>query len=90
MNKTELYAALAKKTGFSKKDTERRTDAFIETITETLQRGDKVQIVGFGTFEVKERAARKARNPRTGEEIDVAASKAPVFKAGKVLKDCIK
>ena len=90
MNKAELYAVLAKKTGFSKKDTERYTDAFIETITETLQRGDKVQIVGFGVFEVKERAARKARNPRTGEEIDVAATKAPVFKAGKALKDYVK
>ena len=90
MNKTELYAALAKKTGFSKKDAERYTDTFIEAITEALRHGDKVQITGFGSFEVKERAARKARNPRTGEEIDVAASKAPVFKAGKVLKDCVK
>ena len=90
MNKTELYAALAKKAEISKKDAETFIDAFIETITETLQRGDKVQIVGFGTFEVKDRAARKARNPRTGEEIEVAASKAPVFKAGKALKDGIK
>ena len=90
MNKAELYAVLAKKTGFSKKDTEKCTDAFIETTTKALQRGDKVQIVGFGTFEVKERAARIARNPRTGEEIEVAASKAPVFKAGKGLKDSVK
>ena len=90
MNKAELYAALAKKTGFTKKDTEIYIEAFIETITETLQNGDKIQIVGFGSFEVKERAARKARNPRTGEEIDVAASKAPVFKAGKALKDSIR
>lgn len=90
MNKTELYAALAKKTGFSKKDTERCTDAFIEAITETLKRGEKVQIVGFGIYEVKLRAARKARNPRTGEEIDVVASKAPVFKAGKMLKDSLR
>jgi DNA-binding protein HU-beta len=90
MHKTELYAALVKKTEISKKDAETFIDAFIETITETLQQGDKVQIVGFGTFEVKDRAARKARNPRTGEEIDVAASKAPVFKAGKVLKDSLK
>ena len=90
MNKTELYTALTNKTGFSKKDTENFTDAFIEAIIEALQQGDKVQIVGFGTFEVKERTARIARNPRTGEEIDVAASKAPVFKAGKVLKDSLK
>ena len=90
MNKAELYAALAKKTGFSKKDTERCADALIETISEALQRGEKVQIVGFGTFEVKERAARKGRNPHTGEEIDVPASKAPVFKAGKMLKESVK
>ena len=90
MNKSELYAALAKKTGFSKKDTETFTEAFIETIIEALQRGDKVQIIGFGTFEVKERAARIARNPRTGEEIYVDESKAPVFKAGKLLKDAVK
>jgi len=90
MNKAELYTALAKKTGFTKKDTETYTDAFIEAITEALRHGDKVQITGFGSFEVKERAARKARNPRTGEEIDVAASKAPVFKVSKALKDCIR
>ena len=90
MNKTELYTALAKKTGLSKKNTEKCTDAFIETITEALQRGEKVQIVGFGIFEVKDHAARIARNPRTGEEIDVTASKAPVFKAGKALKDSIR
>ena len=90
MNKAELYAALAKKTGFTKKDTETYVEAFIETITETLQKGDKIQIVGFGTFKVKERAARKARNPRTGEEIDVVASKPPMFKAGKALKDSLK
>ena len=90
MNKTELNAALVKKTGFSKKDAERCMDALIETITEGLKRGEKVQIVGFGTYEVKLRAARKARNPRTGEEIDVAASKSPVFKAGKMLNDSVK
>ena len=90
MNKTGLYAALAKKEEISKKDAETFTNAFIETITEALQRGDKVQIAGFGTFEVKERSARIARNPRTGEEIEVAASKAPVFKAGKVLKNSVK
>ena len=89
MNKTELCAALARKAEISKKDAETFTEALLETITETLQQGGKVQIVGFGSFEVKERAARKARNPRTGEEIDVAASKAHVFKAGKMLKDRI-
>ena len=90
MNKAELCAALTKETGFSKKDVERFTEAFIETITESLQQGDKVQFTGFGTFAVKERAARKARNPRTGEEIEVAASKAAVFTAGKALKNSVK
>ena len=90
MNKTELCAALAKKAEISKKDAETFTEALFETITETLQQGGKVQIVGFGTFEMKDRAARIARNPRTGEVIDVAATKVPVFKAGKVLKECIK
>jgi len=89
MNKTELYAALAAKTGLTKRDAEKYTDAFITTITETLQQGEKVQLVGFGTFEVKDRPTRKARNPRTGETIDVAPSKAPVFKAGKALKDSV-
>ena len=89
MNKTELCAALAAKTGLTKKDAEKFAEALIETITETLQQGDKVQIVGFGTFEVKDRPARKARNPRTGEAIEVAASKAPAFKAGKALKDSV-
>ena len=89
MNKAELNAALAKKAGFTKKDTETLTGAFIETITEALQRGEKVQLVGFGTYVVKECAPRIARNPRTGEEINVAASKVPVFKAGKTLKNVI-
>jgi len=89
MNKTELCAALAAKTGLAKKDAEKFAEAFLATITETLQQGDKVQLVGFGTFEVKDRPARKARNPRTGEAIDVAASKAPVFKAGKAFKGSI-
>ena len=89
MNKTELCAALARKAEISKKGSEAFTEALIETITETLQQGDKVQIVGFGTFEVKERAARKARNPRTGEEVDIAATKVPFFKVGKALKDCV-
>ena len=90
MNKAELCAAIAKKTGFSKKDTERFTDAFTETITEALRQGSKVQITGFGTFVVKDRAAHKGRNPHTGEEIEVAAFKAPVFKAGNVFKNSLK
>lgn len=90
MNKTELCAAVAAKTGFAKKDVEKYTTAFLDTVVEALQQNDKVQIVGFGTFEVKDRPARKARNPRTGEEIEIEATKAPVFKAGKGLKDSVK
>lgn len=89
MNKNELIAAAAAKAGTSKKDTEAIVNATIEAITEAMQAGDKVQLVGFGTFEVKDRPARKARNPRTGEEIDIAACKAPSFKAGKALKDSV-
>lgn len=89
MNKTELTAALADKTGFAKKDAEKALNAFVDVITENLKKGEKVQVVGFGSFEVKERPARTARNPRTGEEIEIAASKAPVFKAGKALKDAV-
>ena len=89
MNKTELTAEIAKKTGFSKKDSEKALVALTETIAESLQKGERVQVVGFGSFEVRERPARVARNPRTGEQIDIAASKAPVFKAGKALKDSI-
>ena len=89
MNKTELTAALAAKTGFAKKDAEKALNAFVEIVTETLSDGDKVQVVGFGSFEVKDRPARVARNPRTGEEIEIAASKAPVFKVGKALKDAV-
>lgn len=90
MNKTELCAAIANKTGIQKKDAEKFTGAFVDVIIEALQQGEKVQIVGFGSFEVKDRPARKARNPRTGEEIDIAATKAPVFKIGKALKDSVK
>lgn len=90
MNKTELTTAIAAKAGLAKKDAEKFTNAFFDTVTEALQNNDKVQIVGFGTFEVKDRPARKARNPRTGEEIEIAATKAPVFKAGKGLKDSVK
>ncbi len=89
MNKTELTAALAANAGLSKKDAEKALNAFVDVVTETLSKGDKVQVVGFGSFEVKERPARTARNPRTGEEIEIGASKAPVFKAGKALKDTV-
>ena len=89
MNKAELVAAIAAKTGESKKSTEAAVNAFIETVTETLIKGDKVQLVGFGSFEVRKRAARKGRNPQTKEEIKIPASKAPVFKAGKALKDLV-
>lgn len=89
MNKTELTAALAANAGISKKDAEKALNAFVDVVTETLSKGDKVQIVGFGSFEVKDRPARVARNPRTGEEIEIAASKAPAFKAGKALKDTV-
>ena len=89
MNKSELTAALAEATGFSKKDSEKALNAVIDVISAELVKGGKVQVVGFGTFEVKSRPARKARNPRTGEEIKIGASKAPAFKAGKALKDAV-
>lgn len=89
MNKTELVAAAAEKTGLTKKDAERVIDATFEAITGELQNGGKVQLIGFGTFEVKERAARTGRNPRTKEAIEIAASKVPAFKAGKALKDAV-
>ena len=87
MNKSELINALAEKTLFSKKDAEKALNAFVETINGALAKGEKVQLIGFGTFDVKKRPARTARNPRTGAEIKIAASKAPSFKAGKALKD---
>ena len=87
MNKTELSAALASKADLTRKQAEVAVNAMVEVISEALASGEKVQLVGFVSFEVKDRPARKARNPRTGEEIDIAASKAPVFKAGKALKD---
>ena len=87
MNKSELIVALAQKAELSKKDAEKALSAFVEVVTEAMKAGEKVQLVGFGTFESKERPARVARNPRTGEEIEIEASKAPVFKAGKALKD---
>ena len=89
MNKAELIAAIAAKTGETKKSAEGAVNALVETITESLVKGDKVQLVGFGSFEVRKRAARKGRNPQTKEEIKIPASKAPVFKAGKALKDLV-
>lgn len=89
MNKTELVAAIAEKAELSKKDAEKALKAFTETVAETLQNCDKIQLVGFGTFEVAERAARTGKNPQTGKEIKIPASKAPKFKAGKALKDTV-
>lgn len=89
MNKSELAAAIVAKTGFTKKDSEKALNAVIDVISDALKADDKVQIVGFGTFEVRNRPARTARNPRTGEELKIAASKAPAFKAGKALKDTV-
>lgn len=90
MNKTELVNAIAAKTGLSKKDADAALAATVEAVTETLKAGDKVALVGFGTFEVRERAARTGKNPATGETIEIAACKAPAFKAGKALKDAVK
>ena len=89
MNKSELIAAIAAKTGETKKDAEATLNAFTEVVTESLIKGEKVQLVGFGSFEVRKRAARKGRNPQTKEEIKIPASKAPVFKAGKALKELV-
>lgn len=87
MNKTELVAAIAEKTDLTKKDAELALTAVVESITEALEKGDKVQLIGFGSFEVKNRAARTGRNPKTKEAIEIPASRVPVFKAGKALKD---
>ena len=89
MNKTELVAAMAEKAGLSKKDSEKALKAFIDVVAEELKKGEKIQLVGFGTFEVAERAAREGRNPLTGEKMTIKASKAPKFKAGKALKDIV-
>ena len=90
MNKAELIAAMAAKTGETKKAAENSVNAFVEVVTDSLKKGDKVQLVGFGTFETRERAARQGRNPRDPQQvINIPASKAPVFKAGKVLKEAI-
>ena len=87
MNKSELVAAIAEKAQLSRKDSDKIVSTFAEVVGDSLAQGDKVQLVGFGTFAVKDRPAREARNPRTGESVKIAASKAPGFKAGKALKD---
>lgn len=89
MNKAELIASIADKSSMTKKDSEKVLNSFMESVNEALMRGEKVQLVGFGTFEVRERKERKGRNPRTQEEMIIPASKAPVFKAGKALKDTL-
>lgn len=89
MNKTELIAAVAEQAALSKKDAEKAINAVVASIAGALEDGDKVQLVGFGTFEVRARGARTGKNPRTGEAIKIAASKVPAFKAGKALKDAV-
>lgn len=89
MNKAELISVMAEKSGLTKKDSEKALNSFIETVEEALVKGEKVQLVGFGTFEVRERSARKGRNPQTGEEIDIPAVSVPAFKAGKALRESI-
>lgn len=89
MNRNELIAAMAEKSGLSKKDTGVALDAFVESVSEALKDGDKVQLIGFGSFEVKDRAARTGKNPRTGEPVDIPESKAPTFKPGKAFKDML-
>ena len=89
MNKAELVEAMATKTNSTKKAAEEQLEALIAVITASLKKGEKIQLVGFGSFEVRKRAARKGRNPQTKEEIKIPASKAPVFKAGKALKDVV-
>ncbi len=89
MNKTELVAAISKETGLSKKDAEAAVKAFVDVVSKELKKGGKVQLVGFGTFEVSKRAAREGRNPQTGDSMKIKASKAPKFKAGKALKDLV-
>ena len=89
MNKLELVSAMADKTGLSKKDAEAALKAFTDVVAEELKKGEKIQLVGFGTFEVSERSARTGGNPQTGKEMTIPASKAPKFKAGKALKDSV-
>ncbi|NLY54456.1 MAG: HU family DNA-binding protein [Firmicutes bacterium] len=90
MKKTELVSRIAEKSGLNKKQSEAALDAFVEVVQEALQAGEKVQLIGFGTFEVRHRAERTGRNPGTGEEIIIPASRVPAFKAGKVLKEAVK
>lgn len=90
MNKTDLINAVSEKTELTKKDAGAAVDAVFESIQDALKKGEKVQLIGFGNFEVRERSARKGRNPQSGEEIEIAASKVPAFKAGKALKDAVK
>lgn len=89
MNRAELVSAVSGKSGLQKKDADKAIGALFEVIQETLGRGDKVALAGFGSFEVRDRAARTGRNPQTGEEIQIAAAKVPVFRAGKLLKDAV-
>lgn len=89
MNKAELISQVSEKSDMTKKDAEKAVSALLSTIEEALAGGDKVQLVGFGTFEVRERAARKGRNPQTGEEIEIAAARVPVFKPGKSLREIV-
>lgn len=89
MNKTELISAMVKKSGLTKKDVENSLKSFVDVVTAELKKGGKVQLVGFGTFEVSQRAARTGRNPRTGKAMKIAASKAPKFRGGKALKDAV-
>ena len=89
MNKTELVAAVAEQADISKKDAEKALKAFVDVVTEEMKKGEKVQLVGFGTFEVSERAAREGRNPQTGKTMKIEACKSPKFKAGKALKDAV-
>lgn len=89
MTKSDLIERVAEKSGLTKKDAGKAVEAVFESVTEALSGGERVQIVGFGTFEVRERAARRGRNPQTGKEIDIAARKVPAFKAGKALKDSV-
>ncbi len=90
MNKTELVAKVAEKAALSKKDAEKAVNAFVDSVKEGLVNGEKIVLVGFGSFETKKRAARKGKNPQTGEVINIAASTVPAFKAGKALKDAVK
>ncbi|HHY13396.1 MAG TPA: HU family DNA-binding protein [Thermoanaerobacterales bacterium] len=87
MNKAELITSIAERSGLTKKDSEKALNAFIESVEDALAQGEKVQLVGFGTFESRRRKARKGRNPQTGEEIDIPAANMPAFRAGKSLKD---